>query len=361
MNINEFPLEVIAKILSNLSPTEALTTSLACKTWLNAIIQHGNVIIGKQSWKETTKAVDIQKGNKAKIIFTMYCTSLELKAIPEKRLSIGEEIGRGGFRRIYKGIWAGSVVVIKTLLLNSVDETFINQKPRELAIISKINGHPSLLRYYGFSITSKAYSLVTESMPSNLFQKLKNKKEKLPWQRRWQWALDIGSGLSYLHAYRIVHRNLKSTAILLNKRDRAKISNFAFAKQLTGLSEKSEKMIGTPLWMAPELFSPSPEIIPASDVYAYGLVLWEITSRKPPFEDSTNMAQVMTWTQNGQREEIPKDCPKTFADIIQKCWAQDPQDRPTAKEALKMLTSVKPKETTSVLLKNTPVQIEEQK
>ena len=88
--------------------------------------------------------------------------------------------------------------------------------------------------------------------------------------------------------------------------------------------------------MAPELFGPHPKYTKGSDMYSYGMVLWEITSCKIPWQDTLDIKK---WVVSGEREIIPDKCPKSFAAIITKCWKQRSEDRPKIEDAEKDLTN----------------------
>ena len=137
----------------------------------------------------------------------------------------------------------------------------------------------------------------------------------------------------YLHDKNVVHRDLKSPNILLiqeGKSLKAKIADF-------GLAKFSQSELGTTtghaamslLWAAPEQFEERPKISKAVDIFAFGVVMWECVSLKLPHE-GLGLGGVMRRILSGQREEIPSTCPHPIADLIEKCWAQEPGGRPKA-------------------------------
>jgi serine/threonine protein kinase len=74
-----------------------------------------------------------------------------------------------------------------------------------------------------------------------------------------------------------------------------------------------------------------------SDIYSFGMVLWELASREVPFKDAHGPELIPKWVSEGEREEIPKDTPPKIAHLIKLCWANDIQKRPTADDAVKYL------------------------
>ena len=173
---------------------------------------------------------------------------------------------------------------------------------------------------------------------------------ELPWKFRHQMALDIVRGLSYLHNQNppIVHRDLKSLNIILNEDGRAKIGDFGLARvksatKHTGMVSKSQGdqdyQVGTELWMAPELLNPKTAKYTAkSDMYSFGLILWEIAAREYPYQGANNSFDLIrSWKEKGQEENIPENTPEYFAEAIERCRSLSPSSRPNAEEMIRYL------------------------
>lgn len=268
-------------------------------------------------------------------------TSIQL--IPNKQIVFGKKLGEGGFGIVYKGSWQSEEVAIKTLRMTKLSSDLEEEFVREAQAMAKLNS-PRIIRLFGICREPGAYAMIMEFMPKgDLYQLLSEKKNALPWTKRWQLATDIGEGLAYLHANNILHRDLKSLNILLDHNLRAKITDFGLAalKQHSS-SMYTESSKGSVAWMAPELFTRKTKLTPASDVYAYGMILWEIAARQIPFLDAPNQQIIPTWIKEGEREDIPEDCPKPYAQLIESCWKADPEERPTAAKVLEALNLAKP-------------------
>ncbi len=187
-----------------------------------------------------------------------------------------------------------------------------------------------------------------ELMPKGSLYDLLHNGQDLPWSIRYQIALDAASGLRDLHEHKpvILHRDLKSFNILLNDRLRAKLADFGLAKvkhENSSQSSVSKGKVGTLLWMAPELFDDEPKVTAASDIYSFGMVLWELVTRRLPYDKWRPEAAGVRIAQ-GKKEEIPGDCPAALKKIIESCWQSAPTDRPTAirvQEDLKPLAKQK--------------------
>jgi TPR repeat protein len=180
-----------------------------------------------------------------------------------------------------------------------------------------------------------------EYMPQgSLFGILHNKKKSIQWETRIKWAQEIACGIVSLHADNILHRDIKSLNVLL-KNDEAKLTDFGLSrvKAETRSTTKASQSVGTLSWMAPELFQRKAKFTFKSDIYSVGMTFWEIASRAIPFQDADNPELIPTWVKEGEREEIPADCPPKFASAIQTCWDALQENRPTSTELAEFLLS----------------------
>jgi hypothetical protein len=270
---------------------------------------------------------------------------VEVSTITSTDITIGELIGQGGFGVVYKAHWDGTDVAIKRLALLGVTPTLLDNFKEEAALHIRLR-HPNIVLLYGICI-DPVYQLVLEYMPYSLTDYLtqlsatKLSNESLPWPKFLQLAYDIILGLYYLHSQHILHRDLKSANILLNDSGRAKLADFGLAKVKNHTATMTQAMMGSIEWMAPELFDEAPHST-ATDMYATGMVFWEITSQKKPYTGKTP-AQIMRFVDKGGREVIPENTRPGFQSLINWCWAQRAEDRPQAnhvKETIKQLQSL---------------------
>lgn len=267
-----------------------------------------------------------------------------LQIILHKQITYEEKIGGGGYGIVYKGSWNTLAVAIKTLRLQELRHEDEEELTHEAHIMSKLN-HPSIIRLHGVCMEPGHYAILMELMPGgDLRHLLSNHNQSLPWTTRWQIAIDIGLGLNYLHTNKILHRDLKSPNILLDNAPRAKITDFGLSKIKTTTGHTfTYSGGGTIPWMAPELFSRSEKKTIATDIFAYGVILWEIASRKIPF-DGYAEGRIIGFIVQGDREDIPENCPKPYASVIERCWQHKPENRPTTAIALSALQNAKTRE-----------------
>lgn len=145
--------------------------------------------------------------------------------------------------------------------------------------------------------------------------------------------LDIARGIRFLHAAepQVVHCDLKAQNVLVDSKLRAKVSDF-------GLSTKQNffksSISGTPYWMSPELLRGETSNSAASDVYAFGILLYEVFSRKEPYEGEkpSEVLEMVADDSIGKRPPVPHLCTTEAANLMKSCLLANPADRPTAKE-----------------------------
>ncbi|MCL7034209.1 hypothetical protein MKW94_003862, partial [Papaver nudicaule] len=210
---------------------------------------------------------------------------------------------------------------------------------RQEVFLMKRLRHPNVLLFMGAVTSPQHLCIVTEYLPcGNLYQLLRRNTAKLDWRRRALMAVDIAHGMNYLHRCKpqIVHRDLKSSNLLVDKNWNVKVGDFGLSrfKHSTYLTTKMGK--GTPQWMAPEVIR-NESSDEKSDVYSFGVVLWELATQKIPW-DTLNTVQVIGAVGfMDRRLDIPKDVDKHWASLIESCWHSDPKCRPSFEELLENL------------------------
>lgn len=152
--------------------------------------------------------------------------------------------------------------------------------------------------------------------------------------------------MSYLHDHDIIHRDLKPHNILMDSLFFPKIGDFGFSKKLhDSFSFESTNCVkGTPSYIAPEIWAADKnEDIPyskASDVYAFGMLLYEMMSLKAPFE-KLKIPQICNKVTSGERPELINSIEEPYKNLIERCWSQDPKERPTFVQIIDELQSDK--------------------
>ncbi|KAI3876434.1 hypothetical protein MKW92_038161 [Papaver armeniacum] len=210
---------------------------------------------------------------------------------------------------------------------------------RQEVLLMKRLRHPNVLLFMGAVTSRQHLCIVTEFLPrGSLYQLLRRNLPALDWKRRVLMALDIARGMNYLHCYNppIVHRDLKSSNLLVDNNWNLKVGDFGLArlKHATFLTTKNGQ--GTPQWMAPEVIRNEPAD-EKSDVYSFGVILWELATRKIPWDGLIPMQVIAAVGFMDQQIEIPEDTDPQWASLIMTCLHSDPKCRPTFGELLERL------------------------
>ena len=251
-------------------------------------------------------------------------------------------IGKGGYAEVWlathKG--TGAKCAIKKLFLQKLEGQNLQFFVREVRILSCCHDL-FLLPFQGFTNTYP-YSIATEYIPNgSLFEALQHRPgaPRLSSSHKTLIAIGIAHGMMELHKQSIVHRDLKSLNILLDDRLLPKICDFGISR-FAGQNDEMTKEIGTPHWMAPEIFE-SDRYTEKVDVYAYGMILWEMLTEQVPFKGKTSVQVAIAVCNNNERPAIPPSCPTTLKNLIQMCWQRDPEKRPSFKQIYHALSEKK--------------------
>ncbi|KZV47715.1 map3k delta-1 protein kinase [Dorcoceras hygrometricum] len=256
-------------------------------------------------------------------------------------LTIGEQIGQGSCGTVYHALWYGSDVAVKVFSRQEYSDDLIFSFRQEVSLMKRLR-HPNILLFMGAVTLPQRLCIVTEFLPrGSLFRLLQRNVAKLDWRRRIFMALDIARGMNYLNHCNppIVHRDLKSSNLLVDKNWTVKVGDFGLSrlKHETYLTTKTGK--GTPQWMAPEVLRNEPSDEKA-DVYSFGVILWELVTQKIPWENLNSMQVIGAVGFMNQRLEIPRDVDPQWASIIESCWLSEPQCRPSFQELMEKLREI---------------------
>lgn len=247
--------------------------------------------------------------------------------IDEKEIKLGERVGMGATADVFRGVWKGTEVAVKRFH-NGFKTSWMNS---EAMIMLQIR-HPNLVLVMGIVDGVQTKALVSEFCGGGtLFSLLHNpiksppgvlQPNQITWRQRLKIALDIAKGSAYLHSWNppILHRDLKTLNILLTAPLKlpsdipyVKISDFGLSTTQTG-NERGH-LAGTLHWMAPEVLRDQ-EYSKASDVYSFGIVLFELITNEIPYRDlgagadhNAFVHQVVVKKRLPDMTALPVDCP----------------------------------------------------
>ncbi|EXX62734.1 uncharacterized protein OCT59_008415 [Rhizophagus irregularis] len=263
-----------------------------------------------------------------------------------------EKVGEGAFGIVNSAHWksCGIKIAIKILINNSsVDENIMDEFVKELKNLKKVSFHPNINGFFGISKEplSNKYAMVLEyADQGNLREYLKIHINNLKWSDKIRMASDIVCGLKCLHFKHIIHRDLHAKNILVNNH-KLMIADFGSSKQLseaTSVSANSENdIIGMIEYMEPQCFKNIEyKKTKKSDIYSLGVLLWEISSGRPPFLGyQRNILAFHIGFNNLREKPIDDGTPQDYQKLYQKCWDDEPNSRPDIERVYEILCQLK--------------------
>ncbi|KAL8138692.1 hypothetical protein V2J09_004693 [Rumex salicifolius] len=325
----------------------------------------------KPSNSETTdNQINIPQGNdvfelEKPVVFTYEDVLTATDSFSESNL-----LGHGTYGSVYYGVLHEQEVAIKRMTATKTKEFLA-----EMKVLCKVH-HTNLVELLGYAATSDELFLIYEyaqkgSLRSHLHDPHNKGHTSLSWIMRVQIALDAARGLEYIHEHtktHYVHRDIKSSNILLDGAFRAKISDFGLSK-LVGTAGDAEtsatRVVGTYGYLAPEYLSEG-RASSKSDIYAYGVVLFEIISGREAVirtegvsknmerrslvsimlavlrnvPDSTSMSNMKAYIDPNLMDLYPHDCVFKVAMLAKQCVEDDPILRPDMKQVVISLSQI---------------------
>ncbi len=318
-------------------------------------------------------------------------TSEEMRLRPSRaQMDATQRLGQGAFANVYSGtyIWDRTPKPVAFKVFSNSAEDQMSKKEiqdikDELRVGAKLH-HENLIQMHGIVQLQEGVALVLELANTSLRAVLDDSSEALPWLLRRKWTVEIAQGMKSLHDMKprgLVHRDLKAANVLLCGATVdtyvAKVADFGLSQTMTSMASRASMMshaggptAGTMAWKAPETFARKYD--EKSDVFGYGVTCFEMVSRKLPFEgmqahEIQNLLQLRfkahpsietpeeqqrqnwlkqtpdsdgifrpSYVQGGPLRlrrpdltHIEADCPTSLRALILRCWADDPEERPT--------------------------------
>ncbi|XP_031731730.1 mitogen-activated protein kinase kinase kinase 7-like isoform X3 [Anarrhichthys ocellatus] len=238
-------------------------------------------------------------------------------------------VGRGTFGVVFKAVWKGQDVAIKTIESENERNAFLV----ELRQLSRVN-HPNIVKLYGSC--DNPVCLVMEYAECGSLYNLLHSADPQPHytaSHAMSWCLQCAQGVAYLHSMKpkaLIHRDLKPPNLLLVARGTVlKICDFGTACDIQTYMTNNK---GSAAWMAPEVFEGS-NYSEKCDVFSWGIILWEVITRKKPFDEIGGSAFCIMWAvHRGTRPPLIKDLPEPIETLMTRCWDKEPSQRPSMEE-----------------------------
>eukprot|EP00029_Vermamoeba_vermiformis_P007482 TRINITY_DN3255_c0_g1_i1.p1 TRINITY_DN3255_c0_g1~~TRINITY_DN3255_c0_g1_i1.p1 ORF type:complete len:543 (-),score=148.77 TRINITY_DN3255_c0_g1_i1:79-1707(-) len=243
-------------------------------------------------------------------------------------LDLENVLGTGAFGIVYKAKWRGATVAVKQL--KGIDAENLEHFKREARIMHKIGNHPNIVRLCGICTEPGLYAIVTPCYKhGSVHDQIVKNKVRLEWHQIVKIARDAAAGVYHLHCERFIHRDIAARNVLLDDQWNAMVSDFSLSRILSpGMAgHKTVSAFGPIKWMPPEALLHQ-HYSSKSDAYSFGIFLWELYYRDDPY-NGLKAIEVIPRVLKGERPQITESCDPVFKQLMEQCWLEDAEKRPS--------------------------------
>lgn len=250
------------------------------------------------------------------------------------RYRLEEKIGHGGFGSVYRG-WDPVLqmpVAIKILHRRHGDAQLAERLIREGQLLAQVK-HPNVVRVLNVEEHEGRVGLVMEYLRGETLEQMVNARGMLNHREATVIAEDVCRALTAVHVVGLVHRDVKARNIIREHDGRIVLMDFGAGMSFD--SPEARTFVGTPLYMAPELLRGGPATI-ASDVYAVGVLLFYLVTRRYPYEGHT-VDDIRVAHARGRMQallSLRTDLPQAYVKVVERALATDPRERFSSPGAL---------------------------
>ncbi|KAG5500387.1 hypothetical protein JKF63_03479 [Porcisia hertigi] len=235
---------------------------------------------------------------------------------------LNDEIGQGSFSTIYKGRYRTTT---EFYAIASIDK---RRRERVVNCVQLLRSmrHSSIIQFYHWYETNNHLWIITEYCTGGDMSSILRSKIELTIQAVQAFGRDVAAGLMYIHSKGVLYNDLQTRNLLMDSAAMLRFHDFSLACLFNDAATRP--LVGTPLYMAPELFMADPPLYSmASDLWSFGCVLYELATGKPPFASSdleTLLSEILT-------SPVPTapDAPKSFQTLLRGLLEKDPLKRYT--------------------------------
>ncbi|EXX50180.1 uncharacterized protein OCT59_023942 [Rhizophagus irregularis] len=241
---------------------------------------------------------------------------------------------------------------------NIIDNDILKEELiHEFKLQSKVNFHNNLINFFGITDKEnqngqmKEYLLVMEyANGGSLRDYLKENFNNLTWKDKYELAYQLACAILFLHDKGIAYHDLYPGNIFFHQKT-IKLANFTLLNRIKRVSENQSGSFDKILYIDPKRLNDNNELIQSyslnekSHVYAFGMILWEISSGRPSFEDESNDANLIKKILQGYRETNVLGTPVDYSNLYTECWNNEPNKRPTMRQVIYKLRAMVTKST----------------
>eukprot|EP01113_Clastostelium_recurvatum_P037621 TRINITY_DN5522_c0_g1_i1.p1 TRINITY_DN5522_c0_g1~~TRINITY_DN5522_c0_g1_i1.p1 ORF type:complete len:888 (-),score=262.81 TRINITY_DN5522_c0_g1_i1:24-2687(-) len=261
--------------------------------------------------------------------------------IPASELTSVRVLGQGSCGEVSEYAWRGTPVAVKKIFRSLLHKDVVHEFQVEAAMLRRLR-HPNVVLFMGTATIERDMCIVTEYMSKGSLRDVLNSAAVLDPPLLLKMALDAATGLHYLHTYSppIIHRDIKSGNFLVDEDYRVKVTDFGLAR-FTNANNSNNAMTfcGTLPWTAPEVLAGT-GYSERADTFSFGILLWELFTRQEPYANLTQPQIIIGVGRENMRPVIPSQVEPEVARLMEQCWAQAPEARPTLGEVIARIKAI---------------------
>ncbi|XP_031713551.1 tyrosine-protein kinase ITK/TSK isoform X2 [Anarrhichthys ocellatus] len=257
--------------------------------------------------------------------------------VDPEELTLGQELGSGQFGLVLEGRWRDKKVAVKTIREECMSEEEFKEEARVMMRLS----HCKLVQLYAVRTQCSPMCMVFEFMDNGcLSDYLRARKGRLSQETMLGMCLDASEGMAYLETSNFIHRDLAARNCLVSKNNEVKVSDFGMTRFVLDDQYTSSQCSKFPVkWSSPEIIKYC-KFSSKSDVWSFGVLMWEVYNEgRLPYENRSN-GEVVESLNKGLRLLKPRLAPDAIHLLMEWCWKEKPEDRPSFTLLLHELASL---------------------
>ncbi|UZO08517.1 uncharacterized protein OCT59_028771 [Rhizophagus irregularis] len=251
-----------------------------------------------------------------------------------------KHLGSGACGSVSRANWKNSLFALKSF---SNDYETLKVVVNEIKLQKKVHFHENILQLCGITKigTEKKYSLVLEYADSGTLRAYLNKQfNELDWNDKYLLSFQLSSAVAFLHDNDIIHRDLHADNVLVHQK-KIKLADFGLSEKIANASSNTSKIFGVIPFIDPKKLNDHRyELNKKSDVYSYGVIMWQVSSGIQPFYNHKYDGNLSLSIVNGKREKIINNTPLEYGNLYTECWEDEPNKRPDMQKVVLVLKSI---------------------